>query len=593
MSHRFRHITNPLRLRKWLLRHQQSEYLLTLFYAILIGVAAGLLGAFFHSLMQLIQTLFFGVGEEGFSSLTAMQVLAVPVLGGVLMALMQLLAPETASRKGVVEVMKSLKLSDGMIKPATTLFHFLAPAINIGTGGSVGPEGPAVQFGAGISSWIGQFFHVSPARMKVMVAAGAGAAISAIFNAPLGGVFFTLEIILLNDLKDVTFGVLILASVVANVVSRGLVGAHDLFHMPELQAATAAELPWFLVLGILGGLVSVGFSRWSSLLARLIWIRLRSWPRWIFPPLSGLLLGLFALQYPQVLGIGYHSINEVLGGELLWGTAAILLLLKLGLTALNIELGGFGGIIAPSLFIGAMLGATLGGAAAGLPSLPATGLLIVAGMGTVLAGMNGIPLTAFLLLIEMTGNYDLVLPMMVSVAAATLVIQLVVGERSLYLYKLRKARLLDEGDTSLQIHDRRVSELMQELRPVVAATSLLQTILPDFSRHDLKDLIVLDEQERVTGMVDFADLRFIIDRPEALQIIRTVEISAAVPHVGPDSTWAEALEAFEGLVHDYLPIQDEEGKILGILFRSTLTKELNSLLRDQHLKGRQDQWAFK
>ncbi len=595
MQLRFRHITDPLRLRNWFRRHQQSEYLLTLFYATLIGVAAGLLGAFFHSLMQLIQTLFFGTGEEGFHLLATWKLMLVPVLGGLLMALMARISPETASRKGVVEVMKSLKQNDGAIKPATTFFHFLAPAINIGTGGSVGPEGPAVQFGAGVSSLIGQFFHVSPARLKVMVAAGAGAAISAIFNAPLGGVFFTLEIILLNDLKDVTFGVLILASVVANVVSRALVGAHNVFHLPDLPAAGALELPWFLLLGLLGGLVSVAFSRWSGLLAKLVWKQLRAWPRWIFPPLAGLVLGLCALAFPQVLGIGYHSINSMLAGELPWKLAAMLLFLKIALTALNIELGGFGGIIAPSLFIGAMLGGALGGAAAELPGIPAGSLLVIAGMGTVLAGMNGIPLTAFLLLIEMTGDYDLVLPMMVSVTAATLVIQLMIGERSLYLYKLRKARLLDDSnhDAAHLIHDRFAGELLQETRPVIHESEPLTRILPAFSQYDLKDLVVLDAQDRVTGMVDFADLRFIIGRPEALDIIRTAEISDSVPRVSRTTTWAELLEAFEGLVHDYLPLQDEDGQVEGIVFKSTLTREINSMLRSQHLRVRDNQWAFK
>ena len=587
------HITARLtRLRTWLRDHEHSAYGLTLFYSVMIGLAAGLLGAFFHRLMGGFQHLFFQTGEEGFAGLTWPLLLFIPVLGGGLQALLAALFPDIAGRKGVVEVMKSLKQRDGLIEPRVTIFHFIAPALNIGTGGSVGPEGPAVQFGAGVASWLGQFFHVTPSRMKVMVAAGAGAAISAMFNAPLGGVFFTLEIILLNDLKDVTFGVLIMASVVANVVSRTFAGSHEIFQIPVFQVPGARVLPWFLLLGVLGGAVSVAFSRWSGLLARLTWGRLRAWPRWVFPPLAGLILGLTAMRLPQVLGVGYHGINQVLAGEVPWLLALGLMALKLLLTALNIELGGFGGIIAPSLFIGAMLGGALGQASATLGIFPDPVVFVLVGMGTVLAGINGIPLTAFLLLVEMTGNYDMVLPLMVSVTAATLMIQLLVGERSLYLYKLRRANLLDERDPAASLERRQASELMEVRQPVVRAACVLGEILPAFSAHDLKDLIAVDEEGRVHGMVDFADLRFILGQERALQIIRVAEVAGEVPRVGPETSLAGLSEAFERVAFDYLPLQDDVGRPLGIVSRASLAREVNRLVRQRQLGGRAG-WDFK
>lgn len=583
-----------MRLRNWFRGHENSEYALTLFYATLIGVAAGILGASFHRLMAAVQALFFRVDETGFAALPWTSLLLIPVAGGVIQAALARMFPEVASHKGVIEVMKALKRHDGDIPLKVTLFHMIAPALNIGTGGSVGPEGPAVQFGAGIASAIGRFFHVSPARLKVMVAAGAGAAISAIFNAPLGGVFFTLEIILLNDLKDVTFGVLILASVVANVVAHTLSGAHNVFDFPAFPASKAIELPLFLVLGLVGGIVSVGFSRWSGFLAKQVWGRWRKVPRWIFPPLSGLLIGAVALAFPQVLGVGYHGINQLLGGQILWTVAALLLALKLALTALNIEFGGFGGIIAPSLFIGAMLGGVIHGLTGQLGWTLDPTVFVLVGMGTVLAGMNGIPLTAFLLLIEMTGNYDLVLPMMVAVSAATLVIQFLVGERSLYFYKLRKARLLDDDlDPAALLAGRRALELARDQRPTVAASARLQDILGEFARHDLKDLVVLDDDGRVSGMVDFADLRFIIGQPDAMQVIRVAEVADEVPVVGPETSLAEFLAAVEGTPHDYLPVRDADGQLTGIVFRSTVTRELNSVMRNREIEKERNRWAFK
>jgi CIC family chloride channel protein len=580
------------RLRTWLRTHEHSEYGLTLFYSLVIGVAAGLLGAFFVRLMLLFQHFFFHADEASFATLPWTSLLFIPVLGGILQALMSWLWPEIAARKGVVEVMKSLKQKDGLIEPRTTLFHFVAPALNIGTGGSVGPEGPAVQFGAGVASWLGQFFHVSAGRMKVMVAAGAGAAISAMFNAPLGGVFFTLEIILLNDLRDVTFGVLIMSSVVANVVSHTLTGHEAVFLIPAFQVPGAALLPWFLLLGALGGAASVAFSRWSGLLARLVWGRLRAWPRWIFPPIAGLVLGIVALRLPQVLGVGYHGINQLLAGEFPLLVALLLMAAKILLTALNIELGGFGGIFAPSLFIGAMLGGAIGQGTALLGIFPDPVIFILAGMGTVLAGMNGIPLTAFLLLVEMTGNYDLVLPLMVSVAASTLVIQLLTKERSLYLYKLRKANLLDEEDPAARLADRRVAELLDKRRPVVPGAALLAEILPAFTEHDLKDLVVVDGEGRVTGLLDFADLRFILGQEKALHIIRVADVAQRAPRILADSTLAELAAHMDKASTDFLPVQDEEGRLLGIVCRAALTRERNRVERERQLGGR-TAWEFK
>lgn len=593
MDLRHRLLPRLTRLRSWLRTQEHSEYGLTLFYSVIIGLGAGLLGAFFHRLMWAFQYLFFHTSESGFSALPWSVLLLVPVLGGVLQALLAHFFPEVAARKGVVEVMKSLKQRDGLIEPRTTLFHFFAPALNIGTGGSVGPEGPAVQFGAGVASWMGQFFHVSPARMKVMVAAGAGAAISAMFNAPLGGVFFTLEIILLNDLKDVTFGVLIMASVVANVVSHTLTGQHQVFVIPAFQVPGAATLPWFLLLGVAGGLVSVGFSRWSGLLAKLVWGRLRAWPRWMFPPLAGLVLGLVAMRLPQVLGVGYHGINQLLAGEIPLLLTLGLLALKVLLTALNIELGGFGGIIAPSLFIGAMLGGALGLVMVQLQIISNPVIFILAGMGTVLAGINGIPLTALLLLIEMTNNYDMTLPLMISVAASTLVIQLLVGDRSLYLYKLRKANLLDENDPAQELNERRADELLDKRRPLVPAASSLEEILPAFTEHDLKDLVAVDEQGRVVGMVNFADLRFIIGQERALSIIRTREVAEPTPRITPATSLGDLKEAFDKVGFDYLPVLDDEGRLLGIVCRTALNQSLNRVLRNRQLQRQQNRWVFK
>ncbi len=590
MLARFRH---PFLIKRWFRNRERSEYGLTVFYAVLIGGAVGVVGALFYRALLLVQQLFFRADETGFDQLHWLTLLLVPVAGGVIQAAITRLAPETAARKGVVEVMKSLRLRQGVIRGSTTLFHMVAPAISIGTGGSVGPEGPACQLGAGIASRLGQLFQVSPARLKVMVAAGSGAAISAIFNAPLGGVFFALEIILLNDLKEVTFGVLILASVVANVVSHAILGGHTIFAIPEVAVASAAQLPFFLLLGILGGLVSVGFMRWSGWLASLVWGKWRKVPRWIFPPLAGLLLGLTAQFHPEILGVGYHGIQQMLDGQVLLLGAAVLLVLKILLTATTVELGGFGGTFAPSLFIGAMLGGFCSQALAlaGFEIQPA--LCILAGMGTVLAGINGIPLTAFLLLLEITGNYSLVLPMMISVSAATLVIQFVVHERSLYIYKLKKAHLYTEKDGTAELAETSVRELIDETRPMVPEDAALKDVIHLFGELDLKDLVVVDKEQRIRGMLDFADLRHIISEPETLRILRVRELVTPTAVIHPETSLVEFIEAAREAHTDYLPVQDAEGRLCGIVFSSTVTHSAQAILRRSQLEKESNRWVFK
>lgn len=584
---------HPLRLRRWFHKQEQSEYALTIFYALLIGGGVGVVGALFYRMLQVVQRFFFRASEEQFSSLPGLTLLLVPVIGGIIVAALTRMFPEVAARKGVVEVMKSLKLKQGVIGVRTTLFHMLAPVISMGTGGSVGPEGPACQLGAGIASRIGQFFQVSPGRLKVMVAAGSGAAISAIFNAPLGGVFFALEIILLNDLKDVTFGVLILASVVANVVSHALLGGHTLFVFPALELPAVRFLPVFLVVGVAGGLLSVAFMKWSGVLAKLMWGRLRAWPRWLFPPLAGLVLGITAQWFPGVLGVGYHGIQQALGGEFVLVTLLALLVLKVLLTAMTIELGGFGGTFAPSLFIGAMLGAVAAQMATMLGFAISAPLLVLTGMGTVLAGMNGIPLTAFLLMVELTGNYDVVLPMMIAVSGTTLVIQSIVHERSLYIFKLKKAKLYSDVDGATLLAETPIRQLVKPAIPVVREHSPLLAAVPLFARLDLKDLVVVDDSDRVTGMLDFANLRHIMGELEALKILRVAELAEKAPRIHAETSLSE----FQGLVRDcrneYLPVVDRDGRLEGIVFQSAVNTLANRILNDQQEEVEKNRWAFK
>ena len=263
-----------------------------------------------------------------------------------------------AAKKGVPEVIKSVSLRGGYISFKTTLFHFLAPVICIGSGGTVGPEGPAAQLGGGISSKLCELIGLSDSRRRVFTAAGSGAAIAAIFNTPLGGVFFAIELILLNDLNAPTLSAVILASVTASTISRELLGNESVFTFSSPEIGGYQYLYMYAILGLIAGIISVIYLRYNNVTSRFIKKKILSKgiPQWSIMVIVGLLVGVSGFFYKDIFGIGYIGINHVLAGNILWKVAAILFVLKFLLVPLVINSGGFGGTFAPSLFMGAFIG---------------------------------------------------------------------------------------------------------------------------------------------------------------------------------------------------------------------------------------------
>jgi len=233
------------------------DYLTFTIYAIIIGAFAGLAAVLFHDSIEFFNKVFFEQTAEGLFFLGAAAIIIIPAIGMLIQAIMIRLAPNIARKKGVPEVIKSVALRGGYIPFKTTFFHFLAPVICIGSGGTVGPEGPAAQLGGGISSRLCQLIGLSDARRRVFTAAGAGAAIAAIFNTPLGGVFFAIELILLNDFNAPTLSAVILASVTASTISRELLGNKSIFIFSSPETGSYHYLYMYALLGVVAGLASV------------------------------------------------------------------------------------------------------------------------------------------------------------------------------------------------------------------------------------------------------------------------------------------------------------------------------------------------
>ncbi len=569
------------------LKRQYSETVLTLFFALFIGIVVGAAAVGYHDLIELLYNFFFTYLPGKLALPSYWFWLLVPLLGGGIQALLITLWPHVAAQKGVVEVMKVIKLKGGVTRLRTVLFQFIGSALNMGTGGPVGPEGPAAQIGAGIGSLLGQFFHLSEERLRVMVAAGAGTAIAAVFNAPLAGVFFAMEVILLNELRDVTFGMLVLSSVTGAIITRIYLTATPVFIIPPYAPPLVRDYPFFLLLGLLCGLLSVAWLRVSSFYADLIWGKWRQVPRWIFPIVAGLAAGVVALWFPRVLGIGYDAVSELFDGVFLLRTALLLLIFKLLLSPLNIEGGGMGGTFAPSLFLGAMLGYAAG---AGLELVLGQEVNLVlftlVGMGGTLAALNGIPITSIIMLFELTRDYNQILPVMVGVVGAVVTFQLATGERSIYLMKLHKAGLLLEDRLTVPVlSELKLPELIRTDVPVVAPETTFREILARIEQLPYNDLVV-QYPDGTLGMITLADLRSVLFQTQVSELLVASDMALPVVPIESDDEADAILGRMEKQNVEYLPVV-KEGELIGLLTRSDLLKAMNETVIAWQLRRRQ------
>jgi len=395
--------------------------------ALTVGAGAGAGAVLFRYLILWFTELF--TGFQDYSShghapnhhvpgLGMWFVLLVPVIGGLLYGPLIHRFAREARGHGVPEVMLAVAEKGGRIRPQVAAIKSLASALCIGAGGSVGREGPIVQIGSALGSSIGQAVRVPESRLRILVACGAAGGISATFNAPIAGVFFALELIL-RDFATESVGVVVLASVMANVIGRAAFGSQAFLHLPPFHLQSYTEYVLYAVLGVIAAVVGVGFVRVLYGMEDVL-DRLWRWPEWLRPAVGGIVLGLLLLALPQMYGVGYPVLQRAIGGHYVVWFLVILLIGKVVATSLTISIGGSGGVFAPSLFMGAMLGTAFGILVHHLfpGSTGPAGAYGLVGMGTVFAGAARAPITAVLIIFELTGEYRIILPLMFAIVLA-------------------------------------------------------------------------------------------------------------------------------------------------------------------------------
>ena len=443
--------------------------------ALLVGAGAGLGAVVFRELVYAVTWIATGHEQFGQQGRVASLHLAwlgigfflvIPVLGGLLYGpLIQRFARE-ARGHGVPEVMLAVAENGGRIRPQVTVVKALASALCIGTGGSVGREGPIVQIGSAFASTVGQWVRMSERNLRIIVACGAAGGIAGTFNAPLTGLFFAFEIVLREFSLDALFGTA-LSAVTADLVSRAFFGSAPFFaSFPHnLPAPPDATYLLIAVLGLAAGLLGVGFKTFLYWLEDYLDRLWRGRPEWARPAVGGVALGVLLLVLPQMYGVGYPVMDNIVAGhEALW-LIVILMLGKIAASSLTLSIGGSGGVFAPSLFTGAAGGMAFGLTARhifGTDVGPAAMYAVIA-MGGVFAGATQAPLTAIASVLEMTGNFTLTLPVMLAcgIAAATSK-QLAYG--SIYTTKLlRRGIDIEKPKATSALATLTIAEVMQPI----------------------------------------------------------------------------------------------------------------------------------
>ncbi|MEE9129740.1 MAG: chloride channel protein [Phycisphaerales bacterium] len=525
----------------------------------------------------------------------------VPMVGALLAGVTVYFLASEARGHGVPEVMHAIHRNKSRIKLRVAIAKWVSAICTIGSGGSAGAEGPIVQIGSAVGSKVGQFLRVNPQNTATLLGCGAAAGIASVFNAPIAGIFFVLEI-LLRDFSLRTFTPIVIASVFSAVCTQAILGENEAIFAVATDfnvAFTAAEIPNYLMLGVLCGLAAMAFIKalyWTED----VYARIKLHP--ILKPVSGAaMLGLIGLGYvvlspgrpemPPFFSNGYPVIKELLSldyyaggqaGTLVLGLIA-LCALKLLATCLTIGSGGSGGVFAPSLLLGAGVGGAFGTLVRALDwfsdASPAHYALV--GMAAVVAATTHAPLTAILIVYEITGSYQIILPLMLAAVISTIVSQLI-SRQSIYTLKLARRGVHIGGLSDLTILRRLSVEDVPLVHPVLVHPDESAQRLLDLSEQQaVSDFVVVDENDHYAGLVTAADLKEALLYREAIPLLQVNELQRSdLPTVASDDTLDLVLDKFSKYDVQSLAVLDEakEGVVLGLITRDRLMRQYQRAL---------------
>jgi len=489
-------------------RAKLTEHTFVLIIAVIIGIVGGYGAVFIQHSIHLFQELLWGASFnlEMLESVAWYYKMLIPLMGGIVVGLVIRFVAKEAKGHGVPEVMEAIALRNGIIRARVVLAKLFASSFYIAAGGSVGREGPVVQIGSAVGSTIGQFLKVNPKRMRTFVACGAASGIAAAFNAPIAGALFALEIIL-GDFAVAQFSPIVISSVMATVVSRSYLGDFPAFSIPSYSLESPLELINYVVLGFLCGFVAIAFIKvlyFSEDFFDGIEI-----PDYVKGAIGGVMIGGMGVFFPEIFGVGYDSLQMALESSMLWKIGLILLLVKIIATSISLGSGGSGGIFAPSLFLGAMLGAFFGGIInIFFPEWTAdSGAYALVAMGGVVGAATHGPIAAILIIFELSGDYKIILPLMITTIIATLVAQRI-NKESIYTLKLARRGISIFGGREVNVlRSLKVSDVVKQSIELIGENDRFDSILQKIVNSNHNYIYTVNEEGKITGYISMYEIR--------------------------------------------------------------------------------------
>ena len=552
-----------------------------LLLAAVIGFLAGVASTLFRRLIEFFGVIFSAdsltvIGITG-SSIPFLLPL-MPMIGGIITGVICHFFPDAVKENGVHRVMHAVAMKAGKIRKRTLLTCSTTSALTIGSGGSAGREGPTVQIGSAVGSALGNLFHLSHERIQVLVGCGAAAGIAASFNAPLAGVLFALEIILSNFTIH-TFSPIVVASVIGTATGRAMEGNEITFNVPVHELVSYSEIIFYLFLGLLCGVVSKLFT-YSYFKACDIFDKKVHLPKPLKPALGGLIVGFISISFPAILGNGYDFMEKALNGELFWGLAFALIFLKIISTSATLGSGGLGGVFAPSLFIGAMLGSTYGTLVHAInPSFtasPETYALV--GMGAVAGAVMQAPLTNILMLFELTNDYTIILPIMITCIVSAYTFR-AFDKNSIYIQKLLKEGInIKYGREVSILNSIKVNDVLSKDVTTIPEGMPFRKILETISYSKNFYFPVVDSQGEMSGILSFHMIREMIFEEELGDLIVANDLKVkSVMTLTPENNLNQAMEMFAKLDVEQLPVvhRDDLKRVIGMVNRGEVVAAYN------------------
>ncbi|MBF0421678.1 MAG: chloride channel protein [Magnetococcales bacterium] len=564
-----------------------NEHIILSVVAVAIGLMVGYGAIVFRLLIESFQFIFMQSGRENVAEIVKelpwWQVLIMPIVGGAIVGpLIHFVFPSSRG-DGVPEVMKSLALHGGKLAVRDGLGKTLSCSLSIGCGASVGREGPVVHLGATLAAWIGSFMPLSNSHMRTIIGCGAAAGIAASFNAPIAGVMFALEVIL-ADYGLATFSPIVLSAVIATVIARMHLGDFPAFIVPTYTLVSVWEIPAYVGLGLLCGLTGILFMI-SLFKAEDLFHPIKI-PIYLKPIIGGAALGLIALVYPEIMGVGYDVMNHALLEEMAATTMIALIFAKIIATSVALGSGFTGGVFTPSLFLGAMVGGSFGSIAHSLfPSISAgPGAYTLVGMGAMAASVLGAPIASILILFELTGDYRIMLALMVASIVATLLINQIYHE-SVYTQTLKRKKIdLRQGREANLLRNISVASIMRNNFETIDESINIRQFKEMLKSSRDDNFIVIDSQGHCNKTISLQDFRRIFEDGgfDDLAMIRDIPSQPPITISSQDTLYQAQLYFQNHNVEQlYVVNPDNPALIIGLISNHDMIRAYNMALLNQ------------